>query len=56
MFLTGSICFLCKTSEEIRDPTNAVKVKILLSGQDDCQQKGGKYTSHVPVLASTWRE
>jgi hypothetical protein len=30
MFLIGVMCFLCKVTSEVRDHTNAVKVKIVL--------------------------
>jgi hypothetical protein len=42
IFLTGTVCFLCKAHDEIRDPTHAVKVKIVVLNQQD-ERKAGKY-------------
>jgi len=54
MFLNGTVCFLCNTHDEIRDPTHAVKVKVVLNQQGE--RKAGKYAEEVVTsfLLSIW--
>ena len=46
MFLTGPVCFLWKAGDEIKDPTHAVKVKVIVLNQQD-ERKAGKYAEEV---------
>jgi len=63
MFLTGPVCFLCNACDEIKDPTHAVKVKVVVLNQQDKSWKICGRSSHVltfinmgTILASTWTE